>query len=247
MSHYVGGQVLSVKLPTSWKLAKLLDLSAVFHPQTDGQAKRVIQIPKDMLRGYVIEFRGCKEDYLLLAEFAYNNSYPSSIQFVAYEVLYGCRCRTPSCWTELDERCVLGPELISDTVGKVRLIWDRLKAASDRKKLYADLKHKEIEYSRVGLVAYQLELPSELDWIHDVFHVCILRRYRFAPAHIISIEEIEVRPDLTFKDEPIQILDCDMKVLRRRSVPLVKFFFEQSRRVGASLAYLDCVDIRFGD
>ncbi|XP_012482913.1 uncharacterized protein LOC105797499 [Gossypium raimondii] len=80
------------------------------------------------------------EDYLPLAEFAYNNSYQSSIQMAPYEALYGCRCRTPSCWIELGERRVLGPELVSDTEDKVKLILDRLKAASDRQKSYADLK-----------------------------------------------------------------------------------------------------------
>ena len=64
-----------------------------------------------------------------------------------YEALYGRRCRTPSCWTELGERQVLGPELVADTEAKVRIIRDRLKEASDRQKSYADLKCKEIEYS----------------------------------------------------------------------------------------------------
>ncbi|XP_052874532.1 uncharacterized protein LOC128280422 [Gossypium arboreum] len=123
-----------------------------------------------------------------------------------YEALYGCRCRTSSCWTELDERHVLGPKLISDTEDKVRLIQDRLKAASDKQKSFVDIKCKEIEYS-----------------IHDVFHTSMLRRYHSGPAHIVSTEEIEVRPDLTFEEEPVQILDRDVKVLRRKTVPLVKW------------------------
>ncbi|XP_016755370.1 uncharacterized protein [Gossypium hirsutum] len=75
---------------------------------------------------------------------------------------------------------------------------------------------------RVGPVAYQLELPLELDRIHDIFHVWMLRRYRSYPTHIVPVEEIEVRPDLTFEEEPIQILDHDVKILRRKSIPLVK-------------------------
>ncbi|XP_012458241.1 uncharacterized protein LOC105779033 [Gossypium raimondii] len=75
---------------------------------------------------------------------------------------------------------------------------------------------------RVGPVAYQLELPPVLDRIHDVFHVSILKRYCSNPTHIVPVEEIEVRPDLTFEEEPIQILDRDVKVLRRKSIPLVK-------------------------
>ena len=75
---------------------------------------------------------------------------------------------------------------------------------------------------RVGPVAYQLELPPELHCIHDVFHVSMLRRYRSDPTHIIPVAEIEVQSDLTFEEEPVQILDRDVKVLRRKSVPLVK-------------------------
>ena len=67
-----------------------------------------------------------------MAEFAYNNSYQSSIRMAPYKALYGRRCRTPSCWTELGERQVLGPELVADTEDKVKLIRDRLKEASDR-------------------------------------------------------------------------------------------------------------------
>ncbi|KAG8485806.1 hypothetical protein CXB51_019154 [Gossypium anomalum] len=80
---------------------------------------------------------------------------------------------------------------------------------------YSILKH-------VGPVAYQLELPPELDRIHDMFYVSMLRRYRSNPMHVISVEEIEVRPDLTFKEELVQILERDVKVLRKKSIHLVK-------------------------
>ena len=56
---------------------------------------------------------------------------------------------------------------------------------------------------RVGPVAYQLELPPELNRIHDVFHVSMLRRYRFDPTHVVPVVEIEVQIDLTFEEEPV--------------------------------------------
>ncbi|KAA3484817.1 DNA/RNA polymerases superfamily protein [Gossypium australe] len=235
-----------------------LDFSTAFHPQTNGQSERVFQILEDMLRGCVIDFRGSWEDFLPLAEFAYNNSYQSSIQMAPYEALYGRKCRTPTCWTELGERQLLGPKLVSKIEEKVKMIRTRMKEAFDRQKSYADLKRKDIEFSvgdrvflkvlpwkkvlrfgrkgklslrfigpyrvlkRVGPVAYQLELPPELRQIHDVFHVSMLRRNRSNPSHIMPVEEIEVRPDLSFEDGPVQILDRDVKVLRRKTVLLVK-------------------------
>ena len=74
-------------------LGTRLDLSTTFHPQTDGQSERTIQILEDMLRACVMDFGGGWERYLPLAEFAYNNSYQASIQMEPFEALYGRRCR----------------------------------------------------------------------------------------------------------------------------------------------------------
>ena len=71
------------------------NLSTTFHPHTDGQAERTIQTLEDMLRSCVIDFKGSWDYHLPLIEFAYNNSYHSSIQMAPYEALYGCRCRSP--------------------------------------------------------------------------------------------------------------------------------------------------------
>ena len=59
---------------------------------------------------------------------------------------------------------------------------------------------------KVGLVAYRLALPSELEKIHNVFHVSMLRRYRSDPSHVVSSKVIELRPDLKYEEEPVEIL-----------------------------------------
>ena len=64
----------------------------------------------------------------------------------SYEALYGMKCRTPVCWTNLNEHKVIGPDIVKETKDKVQVIQQRLKAARDRKKAYADLKRKDIEY-----------------------------------------------------------------------------------------------------
>lgn len=118
----------------------------MYHPSTDGQSKRVIQILEDMLQGCVIDFHDNWEDHLPLVEFEYNNSYQSSIQMAPYEALYRHKCRTPLGWTKLGERRVLGLELATKTESTIRLIRDRLKVASDRKNSYVDLKWRDIEF-----------------------------------------------------------------------------------------------------
>ncbi|XP_017618065.1 uncharacterized protein LOC108462652 [Gossypium arboreum] len=90
---------------------------------------------------------------------------------------------------------------------------------------YLQLRFRQVETETTtdfGINSDGLELPPELDRIHDVFHVSMLRHYRSDPTHIVPMEEIEVRPDLTFEEKPVQILDHDIKVLRRKSIPLVK-------------------------
>ena len=93
-------------------LGTRLNFSTAFHPQTDGQSERVIQILEDMLRSCVIDLEGSWDQHITLVEFVYNNSFQSSIGMAPYEALYGRKCRTPLCWTELSENKVIGPDLI---------------------------------------------------------------------------------------------------------------------------------------
>ena len=109
-----------------WKELQLafgtrLNFSTAFHPQIDGQSERVIQVLEDMLRGCVLDFPGSWDRYISLMEFAYNNSYQSSISMAPYKALYGRRCRTPMCWTELNEHKIIGPDLVKDRRKKFRL------------------------------------------------------------------------------------------------------------------------------
>ena len=76
-------------------------MSTAFHPQTDGQSERTIQVLEDMLRACDLDHKGSWEEHLPLVEFSYNNSYQASIQMAPYEALYGRPCRSPLCWTEV--------------------------------------------------------------------------------------------------------------------------------------------------
>ena len=103
-----------------------LTMSTSFHPQTDGQLERTIQVLEDMLRACILNHKGSWEEHFPLLEFAYNNSYQASIQMGPYEALYGRPCRSPLCWTEVGESSIIGPDLMRDTSEKVILIQQHL-------------------------------------------------------------------------------------------------------------------------
>nr|GFC64203.1 reverse transcriptase domain-containing protein [Tanacetum cinerariifolium] len=123
-----------------------LDMSTAYHPQTDGQTERTIQTLEDMLCACAIDFGKGWVNHLPLVEFSYNNSYYASIKAAPFEALYGRKCRSPVCWIEVGEAQILGLELIQEMTEKIVQIKQRMQAARDRQKSYADLKCKAMEF-----------------------------------------------------------------------------------------------------
>ena len=123
-----------------------LTMSTTFHPQTDGQSERTIQVLENMLRACVLDHKGSWEEHLPLVEFAYNNSYQASIQMAPYEAFYGRPYRSSICWTEVGESSITGPDLIRDTSEKVSLIQQRLLTSQSRQKSYANVRRRPLEF-----------------------------------------------------------------------------------------------------
>ena len=115
-----------------------LRYSTAYHPQTDGQSERTIQTLEDMLRASVLQFSDDWHAKLDLMEFAYSNSYHSSIGMASFEALYGKACRTPLCWSEVGERPLVGLEIVEKTTQNVQVIKANMKAAQDQQKSLAD-------------------------------------------------------------------------------------------------------------
>ena len=82
---------------------------------------------------------------------------------------------------------------------------------------------------KVGPVAYRLALPPNLEKIHNVLHVSMLRRYRSDPSHVVSSETIELRPDLTYEEEPVEILAHEVKELWNKKIPLIKVLWRNHK------------------
>ncbi|GJV00408.1 putative reverse transcriptase domain-containing protein [Tanacetum coccineum] len=207
-------------------LGTRLDMSTAYHPQTDGQSERTIQTLEDMLRACILDFEGSWDVHLPLVEFSYNNSYHSSVRCAPFEALYGRKCHSPIMWAEVGEGQLIGPELVQETTEKISQIKDRLKAARDRQKSYADKRRKPLEFSvgdyvllkvspwkgvvrfrkkgklaprfvgpfeiieKVGPVAYRLDLPEELNGVHDTFHVSNLKKCLADPTLQVPLDEI---------------------------------------------------------
>ncbi|KAM2589020.1 hypothetical protein TB1_045992 [Malus domestica] len=149
-----------------------------------------------MLRSSVLQFGGGWHDCLDLMEFAYNNSYHSSIGTASFEALYGKSCRTPLCWSKVGERVLVGPEIVDETTQNIQ-----------KGKLSPRYIGPYMITERVGEVSYKLELPSKLSKVHNVFHVSMLRHYVADPSHMIPHQPLEINPDLSYDEEPVTILD----------------------------------------
>ncbi|GJQ96328.1 putative reverse transcriptase domain-containing protein [Tanacetum coccineum] len=212
-----------------------ISMSTAYHPETDGQSERTIQTLEDMLRACVIDFGKGWVKHLPLAEFSYNNSYHASIKAAPYEALYGRKCRSPVCWAEVGEAQLTGPELIQETTEKIVLIKQRMQAAHDRQKSYADRKRKPMEFEvgdRVMLkvspwkgviVLKRLELPQELSRVHHTFHVSNLKKCYADEPLVMPLEGIHVDDKLQFVEEPVEIMEREIKRLSGAGYKWLRF------------------------
>jgi hypothetical protein len=120
-----------------------LRFSFAYHPQTDGQTKRVNQILEDKLRACALQYERSWDKSLPYAEFSYNNSYQESLKMVPFDMLYGRRCRTPLFWNETGERKVFGPNILQEAEKQVRMVRENPRVAQSRQKSYADHRRRE--------------------------------------------------------------------------------------------------------
>nr|GEV62429.1 reverse transcriptase domain-containing protein [Tanacetum cinerariifolium] len=101
---------------------------------------------EDMLGACVIDFGNSWNRHLPLVKFSYNNSYHASIKTAPFEALYGRKCKSPVCWSEVGDSQLTGPELIRETTEKIVQIKNRLLTARSHQKSYADVRPKPMEF-----------------------------------------------------------------------------------------------------
>ncbi|GKC71854.1 putative reverse transcriptase domain-containing protein [Tanacetum coccineum] len=137
--------------------------------------------------------------FIFWVEFSYNNSYHSTVRCALFEALYGRKCRSPIMWVKEGVVCFRKKgKLAPRFVGPFEII------------------------EKVGLMAYRLDLPKELNSVHDSFHVSNLKKCLADPTLQVPFDEIQVDAKLKFIEEPMEILENEFKNLKRSRIAIVK-------------------------
>ncbi|GJW04910.1 putative reverse transcriptase domain-containing protein [Tanacetum coccineum] len=216
-------------------LGTQLDMSTAYHPETDGQSERTIQTLEDMLRAS------------------------------PFEELYGRKCRSLVCWAKVGDVQLIGPKIIHETTKKIVQIRQRLQAARDRQKSYANIRRKPLEFQvgdrvmlkvsprkgvirfgkrgklnpryigpfkileRIGPVAYKLELTEELSNVHSTFYISNLKKCLSDISHVIPMKKLRLDDKLNFVEEPVKIMDREVKQLKQSRILIIKVRWNSKR------------------
>ncbi|GJX42447.1 putative reverse transcriptase domain-containing protein [Tanacetum coccineum] len=212
-----------------------LDMSTAYHPQIDGQSERTIQTLEDMLHACVIDFGSSCDRHLPLVEFSYNNSYHASIKAAPYEGLYGRKCRSHVYWSEnrlltdrrrqkiySDRRSKPLEFKVGDMILLKVLPWKGIIRFRKRGKLSPCYIGPFKILARVGPMAYTLELSKELKGIHSTFLVLNLKKCLAEGDIVVPMDEIQLDDKLYMIEEPVEIVDREVKRLKQSRIPIVK-------------------------
>nr|GFD05223.1 hypothetical protein [Tanacetum cinerariifolium] len=134
-------------------------------------------------------------------------------------MLYGRKCRALICWDQVGERVIEGPDMIEVTNEKVAIAKEKLKEARTHQKSYTDKHRRSIEFQPGDHVFLKLS------HVHNVFHVSLLRGYKYHPLHVISYPLDQIRADLSYVEEAEAILDRQDRVMRNKTIPFVKILW----------------------
>ncbi|GKA81749.1 putative reverse transcriptase domain-containing protein [Tanacetum coccineum] len=221
---------MKANIATYKAMGTQLDMSMACNPQTDGQSERTIETLEDMLRACVINFGNGWERHLPLIKFSYNNSYHASNKAASFEALYGQKCRSPVCWAEVGDAQLTGPELIHETTEKIVQIKQRIQAARDRQKSYSDVRRKPLEFQVGDLVMLKVSpWKGVLSRVHMTFHVSNLKKCLSDELLAVPLDEIHIDDKPRLIEEPVEIMDHEVKRLKQSRIPIIKVRWNSRR------------------
>ncbi|GJW01342.1 putative reverse transcriptase domain-containing protein [Tanacetum coccineum] len=215
------------------KLERLY-MKEVVTRHTDGQSERTIQTLEDMLRACLIDFENGWDRPLPLIEFSYNNNYHTGIKAAPFETLYGRKIQAA-------REC---QKSYADVRHKPFVISRRRHRHVEGITLergYPFWKTGEVEpkvigpfkvLAKVGTVAYILELPQQLSRVHSTFHVSNLKKCLSDESLAISLDEIHIDDKLHFVEEPVEIMDREVKQLKQSRISIIKVRWNSRRGPG---------------
>ncbi|GKA44146.1 putative reverse transcriptase domain-containing protein [Tanacetum coccineum] len=176
--------------------------------------------------------QGSWDVHFPLVEFSYNNNYHSSVRCAPFKALYRRKCRSPILWAEVGEEQLIGPEIMQETTEKILQIKDRLKVSPNHQKSYADKRMKHLEFSEGDQVLLKVSpwkgvvpfgnkgklAPS----VHETFHMSNLKKCLADLNLYVPLDEIQADAKLNIMEEPVEILEREIKKLKRSRIPMVK-------------------------
>ncbi|GJW60188.1 putative reverse transcriptase domain-containing protein, partial [Tanacetum coccineum] len=203
-----------------------LDMSTAYHPQTDGQSERTIQMLEDMLRACVIDFGSSWDRHLPLSEVGDSQlTGPELIRDTTEKIvqiknrLLAARSRQKS---YADKR--LKP--LEFEVGNMVLLnvspWKGAVCFRKRRRLSPRYIGPFKILARVGPVAYTLELPEELKGIHSTFHVSNLKKCLAEGDVVVPMDEIQLDDKLHMIEKLVKVVDREVNRLKESRIPIVK-------------------------
>ncbi|GJT86733.1 hypothetical protein Tco_0834992 [Tanacetum coccineum] len=182
----------------------------------------MIQSLEDITRACVIEFGG---------------SYHLSIRCAPFEALYGRKCRSLVLWAEIGESSLNRLERkpleseVGDRVLLKVLTWKDVVHFGKKDKLAPRYVGPFEILKRIGLIAYRLRLPEELNSVHDIFHVSNLKKCLGNANSHVPLNEIKIDKTLRFVEKPVEIMDREIKSLKHSRIPLVKVRWNSKRGI----------------
>jgi hypothetical protein len=181
------GSVFTRRFWTSFQeaLGTQLNFSIAYHPKKDAQTKQTKQILEDMLCVYVMEKHKHWEEFLPLVEFTYNNSYQRTIKMVPFEFLYRRSCQTPLSWDHLEDRFLVGLEVIQQMEDQMQTIRQKIKEAQDWHKIYVDEHRVDRSYNVGDRVFLRVKPHKRL--------IKFGKGAKLSPRFVVSSEIVEKR------------------------------------------------------